>query len=52
MLSAIVKACKSFFHHVKESIKKIPKPETAVLTAGTVSDTCPDNIIRPIRFLA
>jgi hypothetical protein len=38
MLSAVVNACKSFLHHVKETIKKITKPETAVLAAGAVSD--------------
>jgi hypothetical protein len=36
---------------VKETIKNFTKPETAVLAAGVVSDTCPGNIIRPTRFL-
>ena len=34
MLSAIVNACKSFFHR----IKKFTKPETAVLATGAASD--------------
>ena len=38
MLSAIVNTCKSFFHRIKETIKKFTKPTTAVLTAGAVSD--------------
>jgi hypothetical protein len=38
MLSAIVNACKSFFNRVKEVVKQLTKPETAVLVAGTVSD--------------
>ena len=38
MLSAIVNACKSFFHRIKETIKKFTKPTTAVLTAGAMSD--------------
>jgi hypothetical protein len=37
MLCAIVKACKTINHHVKETIKKITKSETAVLAAGAVS---------------
>jgi len=38
MLSAVVNACKSFFRHVKVTIKKFTKPETAVLLAGAASD--------------
>lgn len=38
MLSAIVNAYKSFFHRIKETIKKFTKPTTAVRTAGAMSD--------------
>jgi transposase InsO family protein len=38
MLSAIVNACKSFFHQIKTAIKQFTKPETAVLATGAVSD--------------
>lgn len=38
MLSAIVNACKSFFHHIKETVKNFTKPETAVLAASAMSD--------------
>jgi hypothetical protein len=38
MLSAIVNACKSFFHQIKTAIKKFTKPETAVLAMGAASD--------------
>jgi transposase InsO family protein len=38
MLSTIVNACKSFFHQIKNAVKKFTKPETTVLTAGAVSD--------------
>jgi hypothetical protein len=38
MLSAIVKACRSYFNHIKETSKNFTKPETAVLVADTVSD--------------
>jgi hypothetical protein len=37
MLSAIVNACKSFFHRIKETIKQFTKPATAVLPTGTMS---------------
>jgi transposase InsO family protein len=38
MLSAIVTACKSFFHRIKETIKQFTKPATAVLAVGAASD--------------
>ncbi len=38
MLSAIIKACKSFFNRVKETVKKFTKPNTAGLAVGTISD--------------
>jgi transposase InsO family protein len=38
MLSAIVNACKSFFHQIKTAIKQFSKPETAVLATGAASD--------------
>jgi transposase InsO family protein len=38
MHSAIVNACKSFFHQIKTAIKQFSKPETAVLATGTASD--------------
>ncbi|MFZ0548956.1 MAG: hypothetical protein WAM60_26145 [Candidatus Promineifilaceae bacterium] len=38
MLSAIVNACKTFFHQIKTAIKQSTKPETAVLATGVASD--------------
>jgi transposase InsO family protein len=38
MLSAIINACKSFFHHIKETVKNFIKSETTVLAASAMSD--------------
>ena len=38
MFSAIWNTCKSFFNRVKETIKKLTKPETASLGTGAISD--------------
>ena len=38
MFSSIWNAVKSFFNRVKETVKKLTKPETASLAAGAMSD--------------
>jgi hypothetical protein len=38
MFTAIMNACKTFSNYVKIQIKHLPKPATAVLSAGDLSD--------------